>query len=118
MRALQGAYQHADPSELIRDGVPCGVCGGTLTLCGEQRQTRGGAGHGGVGGGAGLSAERRLLEVLREADGRPVGALSLAEAGIADLASAIFELERAGYRIQRAYAGGASEQRRFLGYHL
>jgi hypothetical protein len=49
------------------------------------------------------SAERRLLAVLREAGGQPLAPRALVQAGIEGPASAIFELERAGYRIERAY---------------
>lgn len=96
---------------MVRHGVPCGVCGGTLSLCdGQPRQTTAAA--------APPSRERRLLGVLREADGRPVGLRAIAEAGIDDPANAIYELERAGHRIERAYAEVATGNRRLLGYRL
>lgn len=73
----RAAISTTEATELIRLGVPCGVCGGTLTLCG------GGLEH--LGG---------------------------------DPASAIYELECAGYRIERAYADASIGRRRFLGYRL
>ncbi len=106
----------AQVSELIRHGAPCGVCGGTLTLCKRPRRARSDGAHD-PDVRHPPSAERRLLGVLREADGRPVGPQALAQAGIDDPANAIFELERAGYRIERAYAD-VSTGRRFLGYRL
>jgi hypothetical protein len=104
----------AEATELIRHGGPCGVCGGRLALCGSRRGTRSGGEH----GDCRPSAERRLLGVLREADGRPVGPRALTQAGIEDPANTIYELERAGYRIERAYADVSAGSRRFLGYHL
>ena len=96
---------------MIRHGVPCGVCGGTLSLCkGQSRRADTGARP--------PSTERRLLGVLREADGRPVGLHALAEAGIDDPPNAIYELERAGHRIEREYAELATGRRRLLGYRL
>ena len=100
----------AEATTMIRHGVPCGVCGGTLALCSGQAK---GAEH----DEARLSPERRLLSVLREADGRPVGPTALCEAGIDDPASAIYELEMAGHRIERAYSENAAG-RRLLGYRL
>ncbi len=101
----------AEASDMIRHGVTCGVCGGTLSLCsGRARDT-----------GSGLRAPstgRRLLGVLREAGGRPVGLHALAEAGIDDPADAIYELERAGHRIEREYAELSTGRRRLLGYRL
>lgn len=105
----------AEATELIRNGVPCGVCGGTLTLCGGQRRKRFGSDS---GNGPRASAERRLLDVLRGADGQPVGTRELARAGIEDPANTISELERAGYPIERAFADVSTGQRRFLGYRL
>ena len=99
----------AEAASMIRHGVPCGVCGGTLALCSGQA----GADREGLR----LSPERRLLSVLREADGSPVGATALNEAGIDDPASAIYELELAGHRIERAYSDNAAG-RRLLGYRL
>lgn len=96
---------------MIRHGVPCGVCGGTLSLCNGQPP------HPGTGAPP-PSPERRLLGVLREADGRPVGLSALAEAGIDDPANAIYELERAGHRIEREYADVTAGRRRLLGYRL
>lgn len=102
----------AAATDMIRHGVPCGVCGGTLSLCnGHQRRTAAAA-------APAPSPERRLLAVLREADGRPVGLQAIAEAGIDDPASAIYELERAGHRIERAYAEVTTGSRRLLGYRL
>lgn len=101
----------AEATDMIRHGVPCGVCGGTLTLCNShQRHPAADAPR--------PSPERRLLGVLRAADGRPVGLDALAEAGIEDPAGAIFELERAGHRVERAYAEVAAGRRRLLGYRL
>ncbi len=97
---------------MIRHGVPCGVCGGTLSLCAGRPRRRA------ENDAPPPSAERRLLGVLREADGRPVGLTALAEAGIEDPANAIYELERAGHRIEREYAEVTSGRRRLLGYRL
>jgi len=105
----------AEASEMIRNGVRCGVCGGTLTLCGGQRRKRFGSES---GNGPRASAERRLLDVLRRADGQPVGTRELARAGIEDPADTISELERAGYPIERAFADVSTGQRCFLGYRL
>jgi len=99
----------AEATDMIRHGVPCGVCGGTLSLCNGHQPRR-------VSGAP--SAERRLLGVLRKADGRPVGLSALAEAGIDDPANAIYELERAGHRIEREYAEVTTGRRRLLGYRL
>jgi hypothetical protein len=63
------------------------------------------------------SPERRLLSVLRDAGGRPVETQELRQAGIVDLAGAMFALEQVGYRIDRAYSG-AENARSFLGYRL
>lgn len=101
----------AEAATMIRHGVPCGVCGGTLSLCSGQSR------HPGADAPA-PSAERRLLGVLREAEGRPVGLHALAEAGIDDPANAIYELERAGHRIEREYAELTTGRRRLLGYRL
>jgi hypothetical protein len=98
----------AEASDMIRHG--CGVCGGTLSLCSGHRTPPAGAPR--------PSAERRMLGVLREADGRPVGLHALAEAGIDDPAGTIYELERAGHRIERAYAELTTGRRRLLGYRL
>ncbi len=101
----------AEATDMIRHGVPCGVCGGTLSLLGcEQRRPD--------AAGARPSAERRLLGVLRDAGGRPVGLHALAQAGIDDPANAIYELERAGHRIEREYADVSTGRRRLLGYRL
>lgn len=105
----------AEVTGLIRHGAPCGVCGGRLTQCGSRRATRPGSDR---DGDRRPSAERRLLGVLREADGRPVGPRALTLAGIEDPANTIYELERAGYRIERAYTDVSAGRRRFLGYHL
>ena len=108
----------AEAKSLIRHGVPCGVCGGTLSLCGKRRH--GGDPHvdGERHSATAPSAGRRLLGVLRDADGQPVAKQVLAEAGIDDPASTIFELEQAGHRIERAYADASDGRRRFLGYRL
>ncbi|MDX6720221.1 MAG: hypothetical protein QOJ63_2475 [Solirubrobacteraceae bacterium] len=106
----------AEATELIRAGVPCGVCGGRLTLCGGRRGARLGGDRDGAEHRP--SAERRLLGVLREAAGRPVGPRALTQAGIEDPANTIYELERAGYRIERAYTDASVVPRRFLGYRL
>ena len=108
----------AEAKSLIRHGVPCGVCGGTLALCGRRRsgaEPREDAERSGTGA---PSAERRLLGVLRDADGKPVAKQVLADAGIDDPAHTIFELEQAGHRIERAYADASDGRRRFLGYRL
>jgi len=104
----------AEAKSLIRHGVPCGVCGGTLTLCGQRRNGADAERN----GPASPSPERRLLGVLREADGEPVAKQMLADAGIDDPAHTIFELEQAGHRIERAYADASDGRRRFLGYRL
>ena len=107
----------AEAKSIIRHGVPCGVCGGTLTLCGNGRHDA--DPHADATAGATPpSAERRLLGVLREADGEPVAKQALAGAGIDDPADTIFELEQAGHRIERAYADASDGRRRFLGYRL
>jgi hypothetical protein len=105
----------AEATEMIRNGVPCGVCGGTLKVCDGRRRTRWGADR---DHRSCTSAELRLLDILREADGRPVGPTALARAGIDDPTDAIFGLERAGYPIERTYADVSTGQRRFLGYRL
>ena len=101
----------AEATDMIRHGVPCGVCGGTLSLCSGHQTRR--PDH----DAAPPSAERRLLGVLREAGGRPVGLHALSEAGIDDPANAIYELERAGHCIEREYTE-ITGRRRLLGYRL
>jgi len=115
----------AEAKSIIRHGVPCGVCGGTLTLCGNRRHTVDLRADGDVNGATPPpgavpvpSAERKLLGVLRAADGEPVARQALSAAGIDDPAGTIFELEQAGHRIERAYADAADGRRRFLGYRL
>lgn len=100
----------AEASELIRGGAPCGFCGGPLALHDGPRAP--------AAARDSPSAERRLLGALRRAGERPVGARELARAGIDDPAGAIFELERAGHRIERAFGDGGPGRRRFLGYRL
>ena len=95
---------------MIRHAVPCGVCGGTLALADVRAA-------GSDPDARRLSAERRLLSVLRKAAGQPVGPTALAEAGIDDPASAIYELELAGHHLERAYSDNAAG-RRLLGYRL
>ena len=109
----------AEASDMIRHGVPCGVCGGPLAP-GSNGQWRADPEPPADGGAAMSSAspERRLLGVLREADGEPVAPSMLSQAGIDDPANAIFELEQAGHRIERAYADASNGRRRFLGYRL
>jgi hypothetical protein len=106
----KAVVSNAQASDMIRHGVPCGVCGGTLSLCHAQRRSSSDATR--------PSAERQLLGVLRAADGRAVGLTALAQAGIDDPANAIYELERAGHRIEREYAEATSGRRRLLGYRL
>jgi succinate dehydrogenase/fumarate reductase flavoprotein subunit len=101
---------------MIRRGMPCEVCGGTLTLRDGRRRAYSGAGLDDAGPRA--SAELRLLDVLRGADGQPVLPRALVQAGIDDPAEAIYELERAGHLIERSYSSVATGQRRFLGYRL
>ena len=115
----------AEAKSIIRHGVPCGVCGGTLTLCGNRRHTAELRSDGEANGAPPApahvpapSAERKLLGVLRQADGEPVARHALAAAGITDPAGTIFELEQAGHRIERAYADASDGRRRFLGYRL
>lgn len=107
-RALISSAQARD---MIRHGVPCGVCGGNLALCRSQPRPAG-------AGAPAPSPERRLLGVLREAEGRPVGLPELAAAGVGDPADAIYELERAGHRIEREYTELTAGGRRLLGYRL
>ena len=109
----------AEASDMIRHGVPCGVCGGPLAL-GKDGQWRDDthAPADDVATTSSASPERRLLGVLREADGEPVAPRMLSQAGIDDPANAIFELEQAGHRIERAYADASNGRRRFLGYRL
>jgi hypothetical protein len=106
----KAVVSNAQASDMIRHGVPCGVCGGTLSLCHGQRRADSDATR--------PSTERRLLGVLREADGRAVGLSALAQAGIDDPANAIYELERAGHCIEREYGEVTSGRRRLLGYRL
>lgn len=94
---------------MIRHGVPCGVCGGTLSLSRPRRVDA---------GAPRASSERRLLGVLRAADGRAVGLTAISDAGIEDPANAIYELERAGHCIEREYVELAPGRRRLLGYRL
>lgn len=111
----------AEAKSIIRHGVPCGVCGGTLSLCGNRREASDARTDGDPNGAApapSAPAERRLLGVLRDADGQPVEKQELSAAGIDDPAGAIFELEQAGHRIERAYADAANGRHRFLGYRL
>ena len=118
----RAAISTTEATELIRLGVRCGVCGGTLTLCGGGLEHLGGdhgdGSRGDQGDGSRPSSERRLIGVLREAEGRPVAPQALTQAGIHDPASAIYELECAGYRIERAYGEASIGRRRFLGYRL
>ena len=106
----KAVVSNAQATDMIRHGVPCGVCGGTLSLCSGQRRTSSDE--------ARPSAERQLLGVLRAADGRAVGLTALAQAGIDDPANAIYELERAGHRIEREYTEVTTGRRRLLGYRL
>ena len=104
----------AEAKSIIRHGVPCGVCGGTLALCGNGRHTADPR----PDALPAPSAERTLLGVLHEADGEPVARQALSAAGIDDPAGTIFELEQAGHRIERAYSDASHGRRRFLGYRL
>ena len=108
----------AEAKSIIRHGVPCGVCGGTLALCGNPLRPADRRSDGEINGAPAPSAERRLLGVLHEADGQPVAKQEISAAGIDDPAGAIFELEQAGHRIERAYTAGSDGRRRFLGYRL
>ena len=113
----------AEAKSIIRHGVPCGVCGGTLALCGTRRHSADARADGETNGARTTpapapSAERKLLGVLRDADGEPVARQALSAAGIDDPAGTIFELEQAGHRIERAYADASDGRRRFLGYRL
>lgn len=111
----------ADASDMIRHGVPCGVCGGTLSLCGNRGEAADARADGDANGAVRTrepSARRTLLGVLRDADGEPVARQELSAAGIDDPAGTIFELEQAGHRIERAYADSSDGRRRFLGYRL
>ena len=98
----------AEATDMMRHG--CGVCGGTLSLHPGARPPTSNA--------PAPSAEHRLLGVLREADGRPVGLHAITEAGIDDPANAIYHLEQAGHRIVREYAEPTAGRRRLLGYRL
>jgi hypothetical protein len=64
------------------------------------------------------SAHRRLLEVLQQADRKPVSMRELEEAGIANPATVIYELEVAGSEIEHVYASGPSGHRRLAGFRL
>src|SRR4051794_41507590 len=109
----------AEASDMIRHGVPCGVCGGPLARGGNgQWRTNADVPARDDAAMSSASPERRLLGVLREADGEPVAPRMLSQAGIDDPANAIFELEQAGHRIERAYADASNGRRRFLGYRL
>lgn len=108
----------AEAKTIIRHGVPCGVCGGTLALCGRRGNQAGGRAEAEAGAALAPSAERKLLGVLHDADGQPVAKQELSAAGIDDPAGTIFELEQAGHRIERAYTDAADGRRRFLGYRL
>ena len=111
----------AEAKSIIRHGVPCGVCGGTLALCANRRRATDIGADEATNGAAAVpapSAERKLLGVLHEADGEPVARQALSAAGIDDPAGTIFELEQAGHRIERAYADASDGRRRFLGYRL
>jgi hypothetical protein len=114
----RAVISNAEANRLIRHGVPCGVCGGTLALCGSRRSGAAAREEPERNGNGAASAERRLLGVLRDADGEPVAKQTLSAAGIDDPANAIFELEQAGHRIERAYADASDGRRRFLGYRL
>ncbi|MEA2419083.1 MAG: hypothetical protein QOE60_1289 [Thermoleophilaceae bacterium] len=120
----RAVISNAEAKSVVRHGVPCGVCGGTLTLCANNRHDAGAAGPSGAtaddrhDSSHAPSAERRLLGVLRRADGEPVAKQVLSDAGITDPANTIFELEQAGHRIERAYADASDGRRRFLGYRL
>jgi biotin operon repressor len=50
--------------------------------------------------------QEALLRVLRDAGDRPVGIPELREQGIANPAATIYELEIAGYEIDRVYRHG------------
>ncbi len=108
----------AEAKSIIRHGVPCGVCGGTLALCGSGRDTGDPRSDGESHGTSAPSAERKLLGVLHDADGEPVAKRAISAAGIDDPAGTIFELEQAGHRIERAYTATSDGRRRFLGYRL
>jgi len=64
------------------------------------------------------SEQRRLLEVLQQADRKPVSMRELEEAGIPNPATAIYELEVAGSQIEHVYGPGASGHRRLAGFRL
>ena len=102
----RAVFISTDAVQTVERHAPCGVCGGTLLLA--RREPR----H------ASASPERRLLRALRDAGGDPLCINDLAEHGIDDPASAIYELERAGHRIGRAYEELGAGRRRFLGYRL
>ena len=107
-----------EAKSIIRHGVPCGVCGGTLALCGNGRRSGNPRMESDSHGTSAPSAERKLLGVLHEAEGQPVARHALSAAGIDDPAGTIFELEQAGHRIERAYTDNSDGRRRFLGYRL
>lgn len=108
----------AEAKRIIRHGVPCGVCGGTLALCGNRHHPADLRPDGEPGGAPAPSPERRLLGVLHDADGQPVAKQEISAAGIDDPAGTIFGLEQAGHRIERAYTDAPGGRRRFLGYRL
>ena len=101
----------AEAKSIIRHGVPCGVCGGTLALCGDRRRAADlrtdEETNGAIAPALLLSAERTLLGVLRRAEGRPVAKQALSAAGIDDPAGTIFELEQAGHQIEEGRRGEA-----------
>lgn len=104
----------ADASARIRHGLPCPYCGAMLALHGPSPPSSSPTARAKVD----VSPERRLLTILQQSAARPVGRSALAQAGIHDPAKAIFELERAGYRIERTYAEADDGGRRFVGYRL
>jgi DNA-directed RNA polymerase subunit RPC12/RpoP len=108
----KAAISAADASARIRHGLACMYCGAPLVLHSAPAASIP------AGDEAGISPEHRLLDVLQQAAARPVSPHALAEAGIHDPANAIFQLERAGYRIERTYAQAPDGGRRFVGYRL
>jgi hypothetical protein len=63
-------------------------------------------------------AQRRTLELLREAGRRPVAIADLLAAGITQPASVIYELELTGHPIEHVFEHTPGCRRRFVGYRL
>ena len=62
--------------------------------------------------------QRQLLRLLREAGDVPVSIEALRDHGIENPGTAIYELELAGYSIERSYTHPSSGGRRLIGFRL